>query len=106
MAGAGERRNRWPGENGFSSGVLGVVKSGLLFVDDGPIDLRLAVSGSDSLMHQLHLRFPSVGLMLSIAGFFTGWFGRGVRRYATLCVAVASGFLWLLAGFALMFTRL
>jgi hypothetical protein len=68
-----------------------------------PLTLGSLFLDRDSLFHQLHIRFPSVGLLLSAAAFVAGWFGRGIRRYATLWVAVSSGFLWLLAGFAFMF---
>jgi hypothetical protein len=69
-----------------------------------PLTLGSLFLDRDSLLHQLHLRFPTVGLLLSVAAFLTGWFGRGMRRYATLWVAVSSGFFWLLAGFAFMFS--
>jgi hypothetical protein len=72
----------------------------------GPLTLGLLSLNRDSVFHQMHLRFPSVGLTLSAAAFFTGWFAEGMRRYATLWVAVSSGFCWLLAGFAFMFTQL
>jgi len=72
----------------------------------GPLTLGSLFLDRDSLFHELHIRFPSVGLLFSAAAFVAGWFGRGVRRYATLWVAVSSGFLWLLAGFAFMFTPL
>jgi len=72
----------------------------------GPLAVGWLFLDRDSLMHQLHLRFTTVGLLLSVAAFFMGWFGRGLRRYATLWVAVSSGFLWLLAGFAFMFAPL
>ena len=72
----------------------------------GPLALGSLFLDRDSVFHQLHLRFPSVGLLLSAAAFFVGWFGRGMRRYTALWVAVSSGFLWLLAGFAFMFTPL
>lgn len=58
----------------------------------------------DSIFHQLHLCFPTVGFLLSAAAFVTGWFGRGMRRYAALWVAISSGFLWSLAGMAFIFT--
>ena len=70
----------------------------------GPLTLGSLFLDRDSLFHQLHVRFPSVGLLLSAAAFLAGWFGRGMRRYTTLWVAVSSGFFWLLAGFAFMFT--
>ncbi len=60
----------------------------------------------DGLFHQLDIRFSTVVLLLLTAALITGWFGRGMRRYTILWVAVSSGFLWLFAGFAFMFTPL
>jgi len=71
-----------------------------------PLTLGLLFLERDGVFHQLHLRFPSVGLLLSVAAFFTGSFARGMRRYTTLWVAVWSGALWLLANFSFMFTPL
>jgi hypothetical protein len=90
----------------FLAVFLGLSSQVFYLLMMGPLTLGSLFLNRDSIFHQLHLRFPSVGLLLSAAAFFTGWFGRGMRRYATLWVAVSSGFLWLLAGFAFMFTPL
>jgi hypothetical protein len=90
----------------FLAVFLGLSSQVFYLLMMGPLTLGWLFLDRDSILHQLHLRFPSVGLLLSVAAFFTGWFGRGMRRYTTLWVAVSSGFLWLLAGFAFMFTPL
>jgi hypothetical protein len=69
--------------------LMGAMTRGSLFLD------------RDSLFHQLHIRFPGVGVLLSAAALF----GRGFRRYTSIWVAVWSGFLWLLAGFAFLLVR-
>jgi hypothetical protein len=71
-----------------------------------PLMLGTLFLDRDGFFHQLHIRFPSVGLLLSVAAFVTGWFGRGMRRYTSLWVAVSSGFLWLSASFSFMFSPL
>jgi hypothetical protein len=90
----------------FLAVFLGLSSQVFYLLIMGPLTLGLLFLDRDSLFHQLHIRFSSVGLLLSVAAFFTGWFGRGMRRYTTLWVGVSSGFLWLLAGFAFMFTPL
>lgn len=57
----------------------------------------------NSILHQFHVQFPAAGLAVSGAAFFTAWFDRGLRRYASLWVAVTTGFLWALAGLAFLF---
>jgi hypothetical protein len=90
----------------FLAVFLGLSSQVFYLLMMGPLTLGWLFLDQDSVFHQLHLRFPSVGLLLSAAAFSTGWFGRGIRRYTSLWVAVSSGFLWLLAGFAFMFTPL
>jgi hypothetical protein len=90
----------------FLAAFLGLSSQIFYLLMMAPLTLGSLFLDRDSLLHQLHLRFPTVGLLLSVAAFFTGWFGRGMRRYATLWVAVSSGFFWLLANFAFMFTPL
>ena len=90
----------------FLAAFLGLSSQISYLLMMAPLTLGSLFLDRDSLLHQLHLRFPTVGLLLSVAAFFTGWFGRGMRRYATLWVAVSSGFFWLLANFAFMFTPL
>jgi hypothetical protein len=70
------------------------------------VQWRAGFLDRDSLLAQLHIRFPSVGFLLSAGAFFVAWFGRGLRRYASLWVAVSSGFFWTLAGFAFLFSPL
>lgn len=70
----------------------------------GPLTLGSLFLDRDSLFHQLHTRFPTVGFLLSAGSFFAAWFGRGMRRYASLWVAVTTGFLWMLAGLAFLFS--
>lgn len=91
---------------GFLAVFLGLSSQVFYLLMMAPLTLGSLFLDRDGLFHQLHIRFPSVGLLLSVAAFVTGWFGRGVRRYAALWVAVSSGFLWLLVGFAFMFTPL
>jgi hypothetical protein len=90
----------------FLAVFLGLSSQVFYLLMMGPLTLGSQFLDREGLFHQLHIRFPSIGLLLSAAAFFTGWFGRGMRRYTTLWVAVSSGFLWLLAGFAFMFTPL
>src|ERR1700728_3449601 len=90
----------------FLAVVLGCPSQSFFFLLLFPLTMGSLFLDRDSLFHQLHVRFPSVGLLLSAAAFFTAWSGRELRRYATLWVAVSSGFFWLLAGFAFMFTPL
>lgn len=91
---------------GFLAVFLGLSSQIFYLLMMGPLMLGSKFLEQDGLFHQLHIRFPTVGLLLSTGALFTGWFGRGMRRYATLWVAVSSAFLWLLAGFAFMFTPL
>ncbi len=70
----------------------------------GSLTLGLLSFDGDSFFRQIHVRFPDVGFLLSAATFFAAWFGRGMRRYASLWVAVTTGFLWMLAGFAYLFS--
>lgn len=91
---------------GFLAVFLGLSSQVFYLLMMVPLTVGSLFLDRDSLFHQLHIRFPSVGLLLSAAAFFTGWFGRGMRRYTALWVAVSSGFLWLLVGFAFMFTPL
>lgn len=58
----------------------------------------------DSMFHRLHVGFFSVGLLLSALSFLAGCFGRGIRRYVSLWVAVSTGFLWMLVSLAFLFT--
>jgi hypothetical protein len=90
----------------FLAVFLGLSSQVFYLLMMGPLTLGSLFLDRDSLFHQLHLRFTSVGLLLSVAAFSTGWFGIGMRRYTILWVAVSSGFFWLLAGFAFMFTPL
>jgi hypothetical protein len=90
----------------FLAAFLGLSSQVFYLLMMGPLTLGWLFLDRDSLFHQLHLQFFDVGLLLSAAAFFMGWFGRGMRRYTTLWVAVSSGYLWLLAGFAFMFARL
>jgi hypothetical protein len=90
----------------FLAVFLGLSSQVFYLLMMGPLTLGWLFLDRDSILHQMHLRFPTVGLLLSAVAFFTGWFGRGMRRYMTLWVAVSSGFFWLLANFAFMFTPL
>jgi hypothetical protein len=90
----------------FLAMFLGLSSQVFYLLMMAPLALGSLFLDRSGLLHQLHIRFPSVGLLLSAAAFFTGWFGRGIRRYATLWVGVSSGFLWLLAGATFMFTLL
>jgi hypothetical protein len=69
----------------------------------GPWAIGWMYLDRDSVFRQLHVGFPSVGLLLSAASFFAAWFGRGVRRYASLWVGSMTGVFWMLASFALLF---
>jgi len=44
----------------------------------------------NSILHQFHVQFPAAGLALSGVAFFAAWFDRGLRRYASLWVAVTT----------------
>jgi hypothetical protein len=57
----------------------------------------------DSIFHRFHVRFADIGILLSIGCFFFAWFGRGMRRYASLWVAVTTGVFWVLAGLGTLF---
>ena len=86
---------------GFVAMFLGLT-SQLFFLLMGPWILRWLVLDRASLL----LRFPTVGFLLSMGAFFTAWFGRGIRRYASLWVAVTTGYFWILAGFVFLFSPL
>jgi len=60
----------------------------------------------DSPFHQFHVRFPSVGLLLSVATFFMAWFSTGIRKYTSLWVAFTTGLFWMLAGLVFLFSPL
>jgi len=90
----------------FLAVFLGLSSQVFYLLMMAPLTLGSLFLERDGVFHQLHLRFPSVGLLLSVAAFFTGSFARGMRRYTTLWVAVSSGVLWLLANFSFMFTPL
>jgi hypothetical protein len=107
MAEAGEQWESMRGRKwDFLAVFLGLTSQVFYLLMMGPLTLGWLFLDRDGLFHQLHLRFPSVGFLLSAAAFVTGWFGRGTRRYTILWVAVSSGFLWLLAGLAFMFSPL
>jgi hypothetical protein len=90
----------------FLAVFLGLSSQVFYLLMMAPLTLGSLFLERDGVFHQLHLRFPSVGLLLSVAAFFTGSFARGMRRYTTLWVAVSSGVLWLLANFSFMFAPL
>ncbi len=70
----------------------------------GSLTFSLLSFDRDSFFRQIHVRFPTVGFLLSALSFFAALFGRGMRRYASLWVAVTTGFLWMLAGLAFLFS--
>jgi hypothetical protein len=53
---------------------------------------------SGNSFNHLQLSLSNLGCLLSAATFFSALFGRGLRRYSGLWVAVTSGCLWSLSG--------
>jgi hypothetical protein len=53
---------------------------------------------SGNSFNHLERTLSNVGLLLSMATFFSALLARGLRRYSGLWVAITSGYLWELSG--------
>ncbi|HTS09301.1 MAG TPA: hypothetical protein VMP68_27300 [Candidatus Eisenbacteria bacterium] len=70
-----------------------------------PFGYEWLVVDPDNFFHRIHIGFYVAGFWLSVAALCTACFGRGIRRLASIWVAVTTGFLWSLVSLAFLFSK-